>query len=435
MNREFRLSAAGLQNLIPGVISSLFDFIVEGKCYHLQMLNAIFLSPRLARLCASDATICQYEVITPNCCHCFKEFLLLGQGYSVTITEDNYIGLFQLSEEFENYEILSFVKNYMSMISESDTTLTISVALEHLRIHSGLSFDISKEVEFIASHLKDCSIDELRSLPIDCLAMILSNERLTITTEDFLCKLVMELGSDFFSLFEFIHFEFISSSIALKFVEVYESCLHLLNFSIWKSICSRFVLPVVPTKLSSTARHMMNLIHISSDASGWLNGIIHYLQDHHCTNFSVVPSTTIEKAWESRGNGAEHAIQLEDSSVYFVSENIPNQWLRLDFQDMRVRVLSYTLRTHVLDAGYCHLKNWVIEGSLDSEEWIRLDTQNNNGDLNGKSRLAHFKISGSSPECRYVRVRSTGLNHQGAHYLVVGCFELFGDLINYRNND
>jgi hypothetical protein len=105
----------------------------------------------------------------------------------------------------------------------------------------------------------------------------------------------------------------------------------------------------------------------------------------------------------------------------------------LDFHDMRVRVLSYTLQTHVYKAGCCHLKSWVLEGSLDCKDWTNLDTQNNNTDLNGTSRLAHFKISGSSPESRYIRVRSTGLNHQACYYLVVGCFELFGDLIHYQN--
>jgi hypothetical protein len=208
-----------------------------------------------------------------------------------------------------------------------------------------------------------------------------------------------------------------------------------LSLSVWKAICSRFVLPVTPPISHWPERHAIERIHFSADQTGWLNGIVHYLQEKKCKSFSVHSSSTAQSGFESGRGGAEWAIQLEETSTYFVSENISNQWLMLDFNDMRVRVLSYTLRTHVYDAGACHLKSWVLEGSLDSKDWTNLDTQNNNGDLNGKSRLAHFKISESSPECRYIRVRSTGLNHQGIHYLVVGCFELFGDLINYQNKD
>jgi hypothetical protein len=390
MNREFRLSATGLQNILPGDTSESFDFIVEDQRYHFQLLNATFLSARLSRLRASDATVCEYEVKTSNCSHCFKEFLLLGRGYSVTVTENNYLGLFELSEEFENAEIYSFLRDYMSMISES--TLTISVAIDRLRIGFRLNLDISKEVEFVASHLNECSSDELRSLPIDCLGMILSKESLKVNTEDCLCGLVIELGFEFFSLFEFIHFEFVSPSIACKFSEIYKSCLHLLNLSIWKAICSRFILPVTRSNSSSSHRHMIERHHFSADESGWLNGIVHYLQEKNCKTFSIHCSSTAGSGWEPGGSAAEHAIQLEQTSNYFVSENIPNQWLMLYFNEMRVRVFSYTLRTHVYDVGACHLKSWVLEGSLDSENWTNLDTQNNNGDLNGKSRLAHFKV-------------------------------------------
>jgi hypothetical protein len=239
MNQEFRLSATGLQNIVPGDTSESFDFIIENTCYHFQLLNATFLSARLSRLRASDATVCEYEVKTPNCSHCFEDFLSLGKGYSVTVTEKNYLGLFELSEEFENAEIYSFLRDYLSMISESESesTLTISVAIDRLRIDFRLNLDLSKEVEFIASHLNEYSSDELRSLPIDCLGLILSNKSLKVNTEDYLCTLVIEFGFEFFSLFEFVHFEFVSPSIAFKFSEIYESCLDLLNSSIWKAIC------------------------------------------------------------------------------------------------------------------------------------------------------------------------------------------------------
>jgi hypothetical protein len=430
MDQSFRLSAAGLQSVIPDLLGT-FDFIIGQTRYQYPLMNGAFLSPKIARCLATDRTFCEYAITTLDCLHCFDEFLLLGKGSMIPITPNNCVQLLQLAEELENDEICSFIRN---SISRTDSNLTVPLALQHLRLELHFGFTTSPAAHFLSSHLAECSIDELRSLSVECLHAILSSESLSLVSEDWLCSVLLQLGSNYFSLFEFVHFEFLSPRIACEFAKMCESHFHLLNLSVWKAISARFSLPIVPSTFAKQRSLSNDVFHCSADTSGWLQGIVHHLQEKRAKNFSVSSSSVALSGFESGRGGPERAILLDQPYVYFASENIPGQWLMLDFQEMRVRVSEYTLRTHVYDAGAYHLKNWVLEGSVEAKSWKVLDTRSGNGDLNGKSRLAHFRISEMSDECRYVRVRATGLNHQNENYLLVGCFEIFGDLINFQEN-
>jgi hypothetical protein len=425
MVQTFRLSAAGLQFVVPDA-SGTFDFIVGQDRYHCPLMNATFLSPKIARLLKGDPTFRECRVLTPDCSHCFEQFLSLGKGSAIAISPDTSLALFGLGEEFENSEVCSLIA---AAVSESDSALTVSVAVERLGVQVRLGIAHSREAHFLASRLDECSIDQLRSLSVGGLESILSFEDLSLIGEDWLCSVLMDLGPDFFPLFEFVHFEFVSPTVACQFAERAESCLHSLNLSVWKAISGRFILPVVPSR---RAQRPGDVLHFSADASGWLQGIVHFLQGKGCSNFSIRSSSIAGSGFESGRGGPGHAIQLDRPELYFVSEDLPNQWLMLDFEEMRVRVSGYTLRTHVYGIGACHLKSWVLEGSVDAEEWKTLDTKAGNSDLNDKGRMAHFRLSELSGDCRYVRIRSTELNHQNLNYLVVGCFELFGDLINFH---
>jgi hypothetical protein len=80
---------------------------------------------------------------------------------------------------------------------------------------------------------------------------------------------------------------------------------------------------------------------------------------------------------------------------------------------------------------YAHLKNWVIETSMDGSAWSIVDSRINNADLNGKNVTVHFNIDESRHErCRFVRLRQTGLNHVGSYSLVLSSFEVFGDFVD-----
>jgi hypothetical protein len=415
---ELLLSASGLKRVPPSDPSLPFCFVVGGQRYHCSVLTATFLSGRIAGHLMTDPTLRDYQVTTPDCSHCFQQFLMLGKGFSVPLTRANHLAFLQLSEELENRELYSLITNFLDSLSEKwtdDSDPSLKDWLRRFRDRFALNLDVSHEARFIASNLSSYSSDDLRSLSVDALAMVLSNENIKVETEDWLCRLLLQLDKPFFPLFEFVHFTFVSLPVLAKFWEIYVPCLDCLNLTLWKTIGSRFLL----ADGSRTLR-------FSSETPGWLNGIVRFLGQRMSVDASSVHDGS---GWSMICCKASNASNLDDPDHYFISRTDPHQWLLLDFHEMRVRPSSYTIQTQPWNAGCCHLRSWVFEGSLDREQWTVLDERKDNDQLNGKSQLANFTLTRGTMDCRYVRIRMTDINHQKAWYLVVAGFEVFGDLI------
>jgi hypothetical protein len=108
------------------------------------------------------------------------------------------------------------------------------------------------------------------------------------------------------------------------------------------------------------------------------------------------------------------------TSTYFDSDHEAGQWICWDFRDMWIRPTHYTIRT------YC-LKSWVVEGSLDGENWTEIDRQTNNQDFKDGWNRASFPILRPT-ECRFIRLTQTGKRYCGDDYLGLCAVEFFGTL-------
>lgn len=118
----------------------------------------------------------------------------------------------------------------------------------------------------------------------------------------------------------------------------------------------------------------------------------------------------------------------------FFTESRPSSWLMLDFLDKRISVTNYTIKTHKYKAGTCHLKAWIIEGSVDCNTWEEIDRRSTPV-LNGPNKMQTFpasslKNSNSSTggRFRYVRLRQTGANCKGNYILALSNIEFFGTI-------
>lgn len=117
------------------------------------------------------------------------------------------------------------------------------------------------------------------------------------------------------------------------------------------------------------------------------------------------------------------------ASANFVSQNQANSWLRYDFKNRKVALTHYTLRSRSDGfQGSNNPRDWVVEVSDDGTNWVVVDAQARNGDLNGKGAVKTFPVSADCPESRYVRLRQTGPAHSGKNFLAICGFELFGSL-------
>jgi hypothetical protein len=122
------------------------------------------------------------------------------------------------------------------------------------------------------------------------------------------------------------------------------------------------------------------------------------------------------------------------SDSYFHSVNEPNQSICFDFKMMRVIPTHYSIRAYSSGPGCNHLKNWVIEGSVDGQSWDELDRRENDSDLNSSHAVKTFSVSDSKPKSKsgpfqMIRLRQIGPNHNNYHYLIFTAFEIFGSLI------
>jgi hypothetical protein len=67
----------------------------------------------------------------------------------------------------------------------------------------------------------------------------------------------------------------------------------------------------------------------------------------------------------------------------------------------------------------------VVEGSDDGASWTEIDRREDNSDLNDEFAVKTFAVWRSG--CfGMVRLRQTGLNHNGNDFLILSAFELFG---------
>jgi hypothetical protein len=153
-----------------------------------------------------------------------------------------------------------------------------------------------------------------------------------------------------------------------------------------------------------------------------LDGIISYLTRKHVGNVhakGIVTITSKSVSTDDPRYGPKNVAHLNSDSVFW-SKDEPGQWLCWDFREMRVRPTHYT-------AWAAWLKSWVIEGSMDGENWAEIDRQIDNQDFKDGWHTASFTVS-NPEQCRFIRLSQTGHDHYGDSSLALRAVEFFGTL-------
>jgi hypothetical protein len=119
-----------------------------------------------------------------------------------------------------------------------------------------------------------------------------------------------------------------------------------------------------------------------------------------------------------------NAANLPPGSI-FQSKTEPNQWIEWDFKSAQIEATHYSIFTHGDASGGRHLRHWVLEGRNADEEWMVLDERRDDSQLNGNCRRVTFEIK-TRLRVRVIRLRQTGVNHEGDHRLAFGAVEFFG---------
>jgi hypothetical protein len=105
-----------------------------------------------------------------------------------------------------------------------------------------------------------------------------------------------------------------------------------------------------------------------------------------------------------------------------------NNWICLDFQEQRVVVTHYSIRTASQShRGNANPRSWIVEVSADGENWVEIDKKEDTNVLNDGNVTTMFKAT-AAVEGRFVRLVNVGRNHYGSDKLFISGIEIFGTL-------
>jgi hypothetical protein len=172
-----------------------------------------------------------------------------------------------------------------------------------------------------------------------------------------------------------------------------------------------------------------------------LEGIIAHLTSRCGGNVHDCGVVNVTSSAEGRQRFPQYdgksAADLKQDSL-FISPNRPrtanipherNNWLCYDFKDRRIVPTHYSIRSEYNGkVDDCNLKSWLVEVSMDGQQWTEIDRRENNSELNGRDITRTFNVSRSAPG-RLIRLVNIGRNHQGSDTLLISSWEIFGSLV------
>jgi hypothetical protein len=232
------LSANGLANITYRDEINDFEFIVGEDRYQCPWFIAHFLSHRIAAIHEIDNTICSFRVETLDVEGEFRKIISLCRGETIMIDWMNREFYAALGEELENEELFSFSR--FGKCEELDRDIVLN-RLEHLH---RMKFDCSNEIKFIASHFHEIDISRLEKFEPSSVERILSSNELVNKSEDWIYETIwrfVENDRMNFAMIQFIRFEFVSKSIATRFISTGSDFVDLIDSSIWMSLGRRFI--------------------------------------------------------------------------------------------------------------------------------------------------------------------------------------------------
>jgi hypothetical protein len=418
---KLKLSASGMRNIAQSKAENDFTFIIGDASYKCPWFVATFLSPRIGQLRSMDPTVTEYVIETEDPEHQFEEFLSLGRGDFIEVSERSRQFLISVSSELGNFEL------YFSIHDWLQQTVTVPGFCQLLSGSETEDYFSEKSIEFLAVHFNELVQSVLIGLPISVLSRILSHPSLTLESEDSLYEFVIsqfESHPDSLSLLAHVRFEFLSSGTMAKFG--LWSCDHFESFEfslpLWWALLKRLSQTaslLVPDR--TRHRKMVGLREGSPR-----DGII--AEWTRVAGGNVHDRGVVEIATSSAeaNHPARDAVDL-DQKNYFQSSDSPNQWLRYDFNDRRIRLTDYSIAA-VPTSWFLH--SWVVEGSEDGSTWTTLDERQNNNDANYSHPIATFKAEREKElEWRFIRLRQTGNSYPNRNNLILHGFEVFGLVI------
>ena len=304
---------------------------------------------------------------------------------------------------------------------------------------------LEREIEFASSHFYEIN-EELENqfitLQLSSIEEIIKNEHLKLKSEDQLLNIINKLYSqhcEYSYLYCYVDFLHISVPSMLEFLQLFN--INDIFTETWTTLSKRLEQEIIipkeaneiqrnrihednPSTAKGKQQQNPNLIEVQFDGNNQLNGLINTLKSR--VNISNAITLTSSGISQPSSHPIENILIYDNPEKYTYTNNVPNSWICIDFNNYRVKPTHYTLGTSH-DAS-SHLKSWKIQG-FDGNEWYTLDEQANNNALNEKRRIHTFPIQSQSDKYyKCIKIEQTSTNWDNNNYLDLSAFEFHGSL-------
>lgn len=432
-NGQIKLNTSSILSVPIQTYNESFTFIVNGQEFKTTRLISDLLSTKISHLHVNDPTIDTYTINTKNTGN-FSFFLELLNFENHILPDKELPFIIEVTKILDMTSIEINEDQFLELNKDN--------ILNYLRIHEKdkdiLNHFYRLEVEYISSHFHElCENhdEEFIPLQISTLTDIISNDHLRLKDEDQLIQFINRLSSqndEYSVLYDHVFFPNVSANLMAEFLANFE--VDQIDCSIWKSLCERLILPVKPVENKKISNRYFDVFYWQQfyyETDKPFNGIVDYLTKKtggFIENEIDVTSSGVYNNDNMRN--PRNVLLFNEKGKYFYSAQKSGSWLCLIFKNSFVIPSAYSLRTGNFGPSGGHMKNWALEGSLDNENWVILDNQNDCAFLKGSQFFHTFKIENSNRlKFKYIRVRSTGPNWTGNVSLLFEAIELFGVLI------
>lgn len=183
-------------------------------------------------------------------------------------------------------------------------------------------------------------------------------------------------------------------------------------------------------KINKSERYNVHKgIPILYDENAKFKGIINYIRDNSKGGLEKEVGITSSSVF-SNSYDPQNALIFNDKNKRFLSDDIENSWICIDFKKHQIIPTNYSIKSFELNQNSAHPKSWVIEASNDNKNWDLIDERNNCPFLNGRNFIHTFKIKNQvHNKYRYIRLRQTKPNWAESNYLMISCIEFYGTLL------
>ena len=397
-----------------------FIFVVNGREFHTNRIIADILSPIIMRAHYQDSSFQKFIIKAEDIEELkespletyFDDFLKVGMFSKMTLDSSH--------QQYFSYYFyaLGNIKEYLRLQPTFFEEITINNVIEKIKFISKLlqkfpmeapNEDIFRNlIDFASQNFEHINKSEMSKLNIE---MILKNKNLQLSNEDSLMEFIINLyekNHEYSILFENVIFTNLTNGMIEKFISIFD--IEFLGTNTWISICKRLLL--TPTKnIESATRYNEkenSSIEFKFDENNKFNGIIKYLSKK--TNGNILENGTVGITTNSQDEDCplKNLVDL-DSNHYYRSVENPLAIITFDFKDRFVQLTNYSIKTGTWNTNGGHLKDWIIEGSMDGNKYDEIDSRKNDSSLNGKQNSSSFEVQHKEAKFyHFIRLRQTG---------------------------